>query len=68
MNDIASMRKMRPLPLSGGSFAGRETGSLLSGAAVSAGLGDFVRAGKTTRFYQSDTLAESMTQRGFPPV
>jgi hypothetical protein len=59
---------MRPLPLSGGSLIGRETASLLSGATVSAGLGDFVRAGKTTRFYQSDTFAESMTRRGFPPV
>jgi hypothetical protein len=67
------MRKMRPLPLSGGSLGGRGaaalfSAALLSGAADSAGFGDLVRAGKTSRFYQSDTPAECALQRGFRRV
>ena len=65
MKDMESIRKMRPLPLSGGSLGGRGVAALLSGAGDSAGFGDLVRAGKTSRFYQSDTLAECATRRGF---
>ncbi len=65
MNDMESMRKMRPLPLSGGSLGGREAGDLLSGAPDSAGFGDFVRAGKIPRFYQRDTRDECGYRRRF---
>ncbi len=68
MNDMASIRKMRPLPVSGGSLAGCGAAALLSGAADSAGFGDFVRAGKTTEFYQSGTPIESFAGRGFRQV
>lgn len=43
---MESMRKMRPLPESGGSLGERATGALASEGADSGSFGDFVRVGK----------------------